>query len=154
MKGNHDHVRREKDLEPSTMPAEDAAWAALLSGASQMNARDAQATDAVLNALRVERSERSGTQTLTQADWDRTLSRVSQLREQDVRAIQPALEAVRATRTQNRHRQLVLNRAFAGFAAAAVIAGALILRAPNTSMNASADPGEAYVVYQEASQGW
>jgi hypothetical protein len=151
MKGNHDHFRREKNLEPSTMPAEDAAWAALLSGASQMNARDAQATDAVLNALRV---ERSGTQTLTQADWDRTLSRASQLREQDVRAIQPALEAVRVARIQSRHRQLVLNRAFAGFAAAAVIAGALILRAPNTSMNAAADPGEAYVVYQEASQGW
>ncbi len=151
MKGNHDHVRREKDLEPSTMPAEDAAWAALLSGASQVNARDEQATDAVLNALRLERSK---AKTVTQDDWDRALSRASQLREQDVRAIQPALEAVRVARTRSRHRQLVLNRAFAGFAAAAVIAGALILRTPSTSMNASADPGEAYVVYQEASRGW
>lgn len=166
MNGNQNNTNdfgREKDLEPITMPPEDAAWAKLISGAVKLGPKDDDATNAVLNALKLERSgmaqsrpeqprlEQPKLKRYGQADWDRSLSRASQLREVDHRAVKPALEAVRSERVRVQHRRLVLNRAFAGFAAAAVIAGVLILRAPHST---TADPGDAYAVYQEASQGW
>ena len=149
MKGErNNHPNPERNHEQTSFSSEDAAWARMLSDAARLNERDTHATDAVLKALR---AERSGLTPITQTDWDRALSRASQLREIDHQAVRPALEAVRVERFRAKHRRVVLNRAFAGFAAAAVIAGVLIVRTPN---NPSADPGDAYAVYQEASQGW
>jgi hypothetical protein len=135
---------RERDLEP--LNAEEASWARLLSGASQLSAADEMATDAVLSRLRAERTRPLEA---TQEDWDRSLSRAARLREVDFAAVDPALVALKLERHRAHHRRLVLSRVIAGFAAAAVVAGALVLRAP-----ATADPSEAYMAYQEANQGW
>jgi hypothetical protein len=134
---------RERELE--ALNAEDASWARLLSGASRLNATDENATDAVLSRLRLERNIPAA----ATDDWDRALSRVAELRDVDFAAVDPALRAVTAERHRVQHRRLVLSRVIAGFAAAAVIAGALVLRAPT-----AADPSEAYTAYQEANQGW
>jgi hypothetical protein len=140
---------RERDLEglnPNGLNAEDASWARLLSSASQLSAADQRATDSVLSRLRAERANPA---VASHEDWDRALSRAAQLRDVDFAAIHPALQAVKQERHHRQHRRLVLSRVIAGFAAAAVIAGALVLRAP-----AAADPSEAYMAYQEANQGW
>jgi hypothetical protein len=126
--------------------AEDAAWARLLSSASGLSASDQTATDSVLTRLRAERSRPIAA---SQDDWDHELSRAAQLRDVDFAAVRPVLQAVKRERLHRQHRRLVLSRVIAGFAAAAVIAGALVLRAP-----ATADPSEAYTAYQEANQGW
>lgn len=135
---------RERDLE--LLNAEEASWARLLSGPSQLSAADETATEAVLSRLRAERARPLEA---SQEDWDRSLSRAAQLREVDFAAVHPALVAVMLERHRAQHRRLVLSRVIAGFAAAAVIAGALVLRAPH-----DADPSEAYTAYQEANQGW
>lgn len=126
--------------------ADDASWARFLSGASQLKAEDLNATEAALSRLRAERARPLEA---TQTDWDRALSRAAQLRAVDFATIDPALEAVKFERQRAQHRRLVLSRVIAGFAAAAVIAGALVLRTPT-----AADPSEAYTAYQEANQGW
>jgi hypothetical protein len=150
---------RERDLEglnlnqlnPNQVSAdelsvEDASWARLLSSVSQLSAADETATDSVLSRLR---AERASPFVASRDDWDRSLSRAAQLRDVDFAAVNPALQAVKQERHHRQHRRLVLSRVIAGFAAAAVIAGALVLRAP-----AAADPSEAYTAYQEANQGW
>ncbi len=134
----------ERNLEG--LNAEDASWARLLSGASRLSAADENAADAVMAGLR---SERARLQETSSDDWDRALSRAAALRKSDFAAVRPALQAVHTERQRLQHRRLVLSRVIAGFAAAAVIAGALVLRAP-----ATADPSEAYTAYQEANQGW
>ena len=133
----------ERNLE--ALNAEDASWARLLSGASRLNAADENAADAVISRLRLERAIPEA----ATDDWDRALSRAAALRDADFAAVRPALQAVHTERQRVQHGRLVLSRVIAGFAAAAVIAGALVLRAP-----AAADPSEAYTAYQEANQGW
>ncbi len=135
-----------EDLNAETLNPDDASWARLLSSASQLSAADQTATDSVLARLRTERAQPLAA---SQEDWDRGLARAAQLRDVDFAAVNPALQAVKQERHHRQYRRLVLSRVIAGFAAAAVIAGALVLRAP-----ATADPSEAYTAYQEANQGW
>jgi hypothetical protein len=135
-----------EDLNAEILNPDDASWARLLSSASQLSAADENATDSVLARLRTERAQPLAA---SQQDWDRSLSRAAQLRDVDFAAVNPALQSVKQARHHRQHRRLVLSRVIAGFAAAAVIAGALVLRAP-----AAADPSEAYTAYQEANQGW
>ncbi len=146
----------ERDLNPEDLNLEDlnpddASWARLLSSASQLSDADENATDSVLARLRTERAQPLEA---TQEDWDRSLSRAAQLRDIDFAAVNPALQAVKQERHHRQYRRLVFSRVIAGFAAAAVIAGALVLRAPSASNLGAADPSEAYTAYQEANQGW
>ena len=133
------------DLEAPT--AEDRAWAGLLSGAAKLRPTDHAATDSVLNALRAARVE-------PQADaWAEYLSGGATLRPVDHQATPAVLRTLHAERTRVKRQHVLRWRGLAaGFslATAAVIAGVLVLRAPD----ATADPNEAYQAYQEASQGW
>lgn len=138
-----DHL--EPDLEAPS--AEDRAWAGLLSSAAKLRPTDHAATDSVLNALRAARAE-------PQTDaWAEYLSNAATLRPVDHQAAPAVLTALHAERARTKRQHVLRWRGLAaGFslAAAAVIAGVLVLRAPD----ATADPNEAYQAYQEASQGW
>lgn len=140
----NDHER-----DATAINAEDESWAQFLSGASRLRTTDEQATDAVLRHLHAERARITAQDLLTDHDWDPGLSRAAELRDVDFAAVKPALRAVHLERQRTQHRRLVMSRVIAGFAAAAVIAGALVLRAPT-----AADPSEAYTAYQEANRGW
>lgn len=117
-------------------------WDEFLSSAAQLETRDEASTEHVLNALRLERQENP--------TWNAYLSHASVLRPVDNNAIQPALKAVKLERQKTRVLRLNITRAVAGFAAAAAVAAGFVFLNPS----ASADPSEAYNVYQEASTGW
>jgi hypothetical protein len=117
-------------------------WADFLSSAAQLEARDEASTEIVLNALRQERQENPS--------WNAYLSSAATLRPIDNNAIQPTLQAVKLERQKTRVLRLNITRAVAGFAAAAAVAAGFVFLSPSVS----ADPDEAYTVYQEASTGW
>jgi hypothetical protein len=118
------------------------AWDDFLSNAAQTNARDEASTEHVLKALRLERQENPA--------WNAYLSSATTLRPVDMAVVQPALQAVKLERKKTQVLRLNITRAVAGFAAAAAVAAGFVLLSPS----ASADPSEAYSVYQEASTGW
>lgn len=120
----------------------DAAWTGFLSSAAQLDARDEGSTEVVLNALRLERQENPA--------WNVYLSSAATLRPVDNNVIQPTLQAVKLERQKTRVLRLNITRAVAGFAAAAAVAAGFVFLSPAVS----ADPSEAYNVYQEASTGW
>ena len=118
------------------------AWDEFLSSAAQLDNRDEASTEHVLNALRLERQENP--------TWNAYLSHASVLRPVDNNAIQPTLKAVKLERQKTRVLRLNITRAVAGLAAAAAVAAGFVFLNPSVS----ADPSEAYNVYQEASTGW
>jgi hypothetical protein len=119
-------------------------WDNLLSGAAQLSETDQNSTQAVLSALKLER------QRGTDPVWTNYLSHAVQLRPVDLAAINPTLAVLRRERQKRKLLRLNLTRAVAGLAAAAVAAVTLVVFSPS----ASADPSEAYSLYQEANIGW
>ncbi|MFN3265997.1 MAG: hypothetical protein ACK41E_04060 [Deinococcales bacterium] len=119
-------------------------WDDFLSSAAQLSETDRASTASVLGMLKLERERAQD------PAWASYLSSAAQLRPVDMDVVAPTLQALELERKKRKVLRLTLTRAVAGFAAAAVATVAFVTFFPA----ASADPSEAYNLYQEANVGW
>jgi hypothetical protein len=124
----------------------DDAWAGFLSSGAKQSGADLDVTPRVLNALRHERES-----VADGSAWARYLSSGVALKTVDASVVRPALQAVRLERVRVQRWRSNVTRFVAGAMATAAVVAAVLVFTPGS---ASADPSEAYSVYQEAAQGW
>jgi sugar phosphate isomerase/epimerase len=123
----------------------DTQWADFLSSGARLRDADFEATNRVLNAVRLERDG-----VADGSVWAKYLSGAAQSNQMDSSVVQPVMQAVHLERQRAQRWRLNITRFVASAAAAAAVVAAVMVFTPS----ATADPSDAYSAYQEAARGW
>jgi hypothetical protein len=124
---------------------QDTQWAEFLSSGTKLREADFDATNRVLEAVRLERDG-----VADGSAWAKYLSKAAQLEPLDAGVVRPVIQAVRLEQQRVQRWRLNVTRFVASAAAAAAVVAAVMVFSPATT----ADPSDAYSAYQEAARGW